>query len=96
MSTSSSERRRKKALGGVIGAAFALTAATGAQACSMPADEIPPARDGDIAIRQELDAARKAATLAAYDLFIARHPDHALAREARREREQLVRAHARR
>ena len=62
----------------------------------MPAPEVPPARDGDIAIQQELEAARKAATLAAYDLFIARHPDHPLAGEARREREQLARAQARR
>jgi len=62
----------------------------------MPSSEVPPARDGNIAIREELDAARKASTLAAYDLFIARHPDHPLAREARREREQLVRAQSRR
>ncbi len=62
----------------------------------MPAPDVPPARDGDIAIRQELDAARKAATPAAYDLFIARHPDHPLSGEARREREQLVRAQSRR
>jgi hypothetical protein len=50
-----------------------------------------PPRDGDIAVREELDAARRAGTIAAYDLFIARHPKHALAVAARREREQLVR-----
>ena len=41
--------------------------------------EIAPARDGDVAIREELCVARKAGTLAAYDLFIARHPGHRLA-----------------
>jgi hypothetical protein len=56
------------------------------------ANQIPRARDGDIAIRQELDAAREAGTLEAYDLFIARHPHHPLAEIARREREALARA----
>jgi hypothetical protein len=49
-----------------------------------------PARDGNIAIEQELDAARRAGTREAYDLFIARHPDHLLARTARQERERLA------
>lgn len=53
--------------------------------------EIAPERDGDIAIREELDAARKAGTAPAYDLFIARHPAHALARIARAERARLHR-----
>ncbi len=52
---------------------------------------IAPARDGNIAIQQELDAARKAGTLAAYDLFIARHPSHPLAEVARKERKHLPR-----
>lgn len=52
--------------------------------------EIRPARDGNIAIREELDAARKAGTVEAYDLFIARHPDHPLAESARRERAALI------
>lgn len=53
--------------------------------------DLPRPRDGDIAIREELDAARRAGTLAAYDLFLARHPRHALAEVARREREALPR-----
>ena len=53
-------------------------------------DEIIRARDGNIAIQQELDAARKAATLEAYDLFLARHPQHPLAEVARRERAELA------
>jgi len=53
-------------------------------------DEIIRARDGNIAIQQELDAARAAATLEAYDLFIARHPQHPLAEIARRERAELA------
>ena len=52
---------------------------------------LPLPRDGDIAIREELDAARRAGTLAAYDLFLARHPGHALAEVARRERGALPR-----
>jgi hypothetical protein len=51
---------------------------------------IPP-RDGNVAIQEELDAARRAHSVAAYDLFIARHPDHPLAEIARREREALAR-----
>ena len=50
-----------------------------------------PARPGEIAIREEFDAARRAGTIAAYDLFIARHPDHALAETARREGARLAR-----
>jgi hypothetical protein len=53
--------------------------------------DLPPPRDPDIAVRQELDAARRAGTVAAYDLFIARHPDHSLAKIARREQELLNR-----
>ncbi|MEA3015117.1 MAG: hypothetical protein QOD42_3662 [Sphingomonadales bacterium] len=52
--------------------------------------ELPLPRDGDIAIREELDAARRAGTLAAYDLFLARHPGHKLARTARRERAAIA------
>ena len=65
-------------------------AAAAAVAADPPRIAVPPARDGDIAIREELCAARKAATLAAYDLFIARHPDHPLAEAARRERAALA------
>jgi hypothetical protein len=71
---------------------LALAAAAGP--ASMEAEvaaKVPPARDGNIAIAQELCAARKAATLAAYDLFIARHPQHPLADIAKRERAELAR-----
>jgi len=47
------------------------------------------ARDPNIAVEQELCAARAAASLAAYDLFIARHPRHSLADVARKERAAL-------
>lgn len=72
-------------------AALALAAAVGAGVAAMADPPIAPARDGDVAIRQELDAARRAATLAAYDLFIARHPGHKLTETARCERERLAR-----
>jgi hypothetical protein len=50
---------------------------------------LPPPRAGDAAVT-ELEAARRAGTIAAYDLFLARHPTHRLARTARRERRLIV------
>lgn len=55
----------------------------------------PPARDGDVAVQEELDAARRTGTLAAYDLFLSRHGDHRLAVAARRERAALAAARGR-
>jgi hypothetical protein len=52
----------------------------------------PRPRDGNVAIRQELDAARRAGTLAAYDLFLERHSGHPLAETARRERAAIAAA----
>ena len=78
--------------------AFLLLAATAAAACvppspsegnAMPTSIAP--RDGNIAIQEELDAARRVGTLEAYDLFIARHPRHPLAATARDERDRLAR-----
>lgn len=54
-----------------------------------PAPDMRKARDPDIAVAQELCAARKTATISAYDLFIARHPRHPLADTARKERALL-------
>ncbi len=70
-------------------AAAACAPADAPEGNSMPTS-IPP-RDGNIAIQQELDAARRAGTLEAYDLFIARHPRHPLIEAAREEREQIAR-----
>ncbi len=42
-----------------------------------------PARDGNIAIRQEFDAAVAENSIESYEFFIARHPDHPLAALAR-------------
>ena len=79
----------------VIGMAAALAASTSMETTTPDtppsAKEIAPARDGNIAIQEELDAARKARTVAAYDLFIARHPGHPLEPVARAERARLVR-----
>lgn len=58
---------------------------------AMRSTDLPRPRDGNIAIQQELDAARRAGTVEAYELFIARHPDHPLAEDARRERAGLAR-----
>lgn len=55
-----------------------------------PAPQMRKARDPMIAVQQELCAAREIRTVAAYTLFIARHPRHALAEIARSERDALV------
>jgi len=55
-----------------------------------PAAAVPPARDGNVAIAEELEAARRAGTVAAYDLFIARHPGHPLIPLAEQERGKLA------
>ncbi len=49
----------------------------------------PLPRDGNVAIKEELCAARRTGTAEAYQLFIARHPGHALAVVARRELSEL-------
>ncbi|MEC5289771.1 hypothetical protein VSX64_02395 [Aurantimonas sp. C2-6-R+9] len=49
-----------------------------------PTTQAAPARDGNIAIREEFDMAVEQGTAEAYDLFIKRHPDHPLTVEARR------------
>ncbi|MCD2183865.1 hypothetical protein [Rhizobium sp. GN54] len=49
-----------------------------------------PARDPDIAVQEEFDAARRADTVKAWELFIARHPDHPLAREAQQQLRRLT------
>ncbi len=72
-------------------AAVGMTSHGSAMESPVKSPQIAPARDGDIAIQQELCAARKAGTAAAYDLFIARHPAHPLAEIARTERAALPR-----
>jgi len=51
---------------------------------------LPRPRDGNIAVQEELDAARRAGTVEAFDLFLARHSDHPLAETARRERARVA------
>ena len=77
----------------VAAAIAACAPAADPEGNAMPISQ--PARDGNIAIQQELDAARRAGTLDAYDLFIARHPQHPLAETARKERERIARARPR-
>jgi len=69
---------------------FAVLAAPQASDAHGAEPDMRRARDGNIAIQEELEAARRAATVEAYDLFIARHPDHALAQVAREERRRLL------
>ncbi|HEX8400746.1 MAG TPA: hypothetical protein VF628_03490 [Allosphingosinicella sp.] len=78
----------------LIAALPMLSAQTGApvqRGMPVSKEQAIPARDGNIAIQEEYCAARKAGTAAAYDLFIARHPQHPLAAQARADRAQLRR-----
>lgn len=68
---------------------FLLATPVASEAQGEPS-EMRRARDGNIAIQEELDAARRAGTVEAYDLFLARHPKHPLAAVAREERQVLV------
>jgi hypothetical protein len=63
--------------------------AAAAEQPEKPQPPLPEPRDPEIAVREEYDAAIAADTVAALDLFIRRHPDHALAELARRELERL-------
>lgn len=49
-----------------------------------------PARDGEIAIREEYDLALQKNTAEALELFIARHPDHPLAQEAQQRLDEMT------
>lgn len=49
-----------------------------------------PARDPDIAVQEEFDTARASGTVEAWELFIARHPEHPLATTARKELRRLT------
>jgi hypothetical protein len=51
----------------------------------------PPARDPEVAVQEEYQAARNHGTAQALELFIARHPDSALAEKARADLRQLPR-----
>ncbi len=48
-------------------------------------------RDAQTAVHEEFDAAARAGTLEAWNLFLARHPDNPLAPEARARRDALER-----
>lgn len=73
-------------------AATLLAAAAGPVTATPPDPAgLPRARNPNIAVQEELAAARRAGTVAAYDLFLARHGDHPLAETARRERAALLR-----
>lgn len=51
----------------------------------------PPARDPEVAVQEEYQAAQQQGTAAALELFIARHPDSPLAEKARAELRRLPR-----
>ncbi len=63
---------------------------TPAAAAGKTGGGMAPARDPDIAVQEEFDAARQRGTVEAWELFIARHPDHPLATTARQELQRLT------
>lgn len=74
-----------------LAGAAAIAATEGEMSQDRRSTTLRPPRDGDVAVQEELEAARRAGTAAAYDLFLARHPGHRLAAVARRERDGLMR-----
>lgn len=52
-------------------------------------DTLPLPRDPDVAVQEEFAMARESNTRQAWQLFILRHGDHPLAREAARQLDQL-------
>jgi hypothetical protein len=86
----------RRRLAAALLASLALAASGASPAAAMKkqrplrSTELPRPRDGNIAVQEELDAARRAGTVAAYDMFLSRHGDHALAAAARQEREHLL------
>jgi hypothetical protein len=83
---------RGSVLAAIALAVVAVTGAKGFDVNSTPrrSTDLPPPRPDDAAVREELEAARHARTVAAYDLFLARHGDHRLAAIAQRERAALL------
>ena len=77
----------------LIGTGHILAQTT--EGTAMPPDSprhsepLPLPRDPDIAVQEEFDAARGLATIEGWELFLARHGDHRLAKEARNQLEQL-------
>jgi hypothetical protein len=71
-------------------AAILSAQAPGVSSPPPKAPSMRKARDADMAVCEEFAAARAKRTRAAYDLFIARHPAHRLAKAAREERDLLL------
>ena len=56
-----------------------------------PEPTMPPARNPEFAVEEEYNIARRRGTAEALELFIARHPESALAERARAELRQMKR-----
>lgn len=86
--------RRRLAASLLAGLVLAGSGAAASDAVSEQRPRRPsvlrPPGNPELAVRAELEAARKAGTLAAYDLFLRRQSNHPLAAVARRERAALA------
>ena len=63
----------------------------GQPSAASPERTMPPARNPEIAVEEEYNMARRRGTAEALELFIARHPESALAERARAELRQMKR-----
>ena len=77
-------RQRLKLIVALLGSSLGFLASTGKPYATQPA------RPGHFAELEEWEAARKERTVAAYDLFLARHPASRYAATARAERSKLI------
>jgi hypothetical protein len=83
--------RAAKAGAAILAAAAAVIPGAAEAQADGRAPPAAHARPGHVAELEELDAARRVGTRAAYDMFLARHPGSRYATEARRGREKLAR-----
>lgn len=56
---------------------------------SQRSEPLPLPRDPDVAVQEEFEAARANGTVAAWELFLARHGGHRLAADAAKELKKL-------
>jgi hypothetical protein len=76
-------------LGGIL--AMSKLASAGEKPAASPERTMPPARNPEVAVEEEYNIARRRGTAEALELFIARHPEGALAERARAELRQMKR-----
>ena len=88
------KRFSRNALAGIVAAGLLLPLillSVGGVSMAQDNSKANSARDPEIAVQEQLEMARAAGTVAAYELFIARYPGHPLQATARDELKRLRR-----